>query len=100
MTDADLLNVILSDHGSNRAAMVEHIGFEPMTSSMPWKRASRLRQCPKLYLLYQNLAIFLEARGWRAVTRPPWGTVFCFTGVCFTPEVPREAYQLMLSILL
>lgn len=27
--------------------MVEHIGFEPMTSSMPWKRASQLRQCPK-----------------------------------------------------
>ena len=26
--------------------MVEHIGFEPMTSSMPWKRASQLRQCP------------------------------------------------------
>jgi hypothetical protein len=25
---------------------VEHIGFEPMTSSMPWKRASQLRQCP------------------------------------------------------
>jgi hypothetical protein len=29
--------------------VVEHIGFEPMTSSMPWKRASQLRQCPKLY---------------------------------------------------
>ena len=26
--------------------LVEHIGFEPMTSSMPWKRASQLRQCP------------------------------------------------------
>ena len=38
--------------------MVEHKGFEPLTSSMPWKRASQLRQCPesptdytKLYLL-------------------------------------------------
>ena len=27
--------------------MVEHKGFEPLTSSMPWKRASQLRQCPK-----------------------------------------------------
>ena len=26
--------------------MVEHKGFEPLTSSMPWKRASQLRQCP------------------------------------------------------
>ncbi len=31
--------------------MVEHIGFEPMTSSMPWKRASQLCQCPKLNFL-------------------------------------------------
>lgn len=27
--------------------MVEHKGFEPLTSSMPWMRASQLRQCPK-----------------------------------------------------
>ena len=26
--------------------LVEHKGFEPLTSSMPWKRASQLRQCP------------------------------------------------------
>ncbi len=26
--------------------MVEHKGFEPLASSMPWKRASQLRQCP------------------------------------------------------
>lgn len=31
---------------SCKSAVVEHIGFEPMTSSMPWKRASQLRQCP------------------------------------------------------
>jgi hypothetical protein len=28
--------------------MVEHKGLEPLTSSMPWKRASQLRQCPVL----------------------------------------------------
>ena len=26
--------------------LVEHKGFEPLASSMPWKRASQLRQCP------------------------------------------------------
>lgn len=41
-TDADN-----ADSLSNRL-LVEHIGFEPMTSSMPWKRASQLRQCPKM----------------------------------------------------
>jgi hypothetical protein len=30
----------------SKDTVVEHIGFEPMTSSMPWKRASQLRQCP------------------------------------------------------
>ena len=32
--------------GWSKDYLVEHIGFEPMTSSMPWKRASQLRQCP------------------------------------------------------
>jgi hypothetical protein len=31
----------------NVRILVEHIGFEPMTSSMPWKRASQLCQCPE-----------------------------------------------------
>ena len=39
--DHDLIGV-----GVNVGGLVEHIGFEPMTSSMPWKRASQLRQCP------------------------------------------------------
>ena len=30
------------DYGSNELTLVEHIGFEPMTSSMPWKRSSQL----------------------------------------------------------
>lgn len=34
--------------------LVEHIGFEPMTSSMPWKRASQLCQCPKVYPHYSK----------------------------------------------
>jgi site-specific DNA recombinase len=38
--------------GVNERYVVEHIGFEPMTSSMPWKRASQLRQCPFLLVLY------------------------------------------------
>lgn len=29
--------------GGDLFTLVEHIGFEPMTSSMPWKRASQLR---------------------------------------------------------
>jgi|ETNmetMinimDraft_21_1059911.scaffolds.fasta_scaffold130989_2 site-specific DNA recombinase len=34
--------------GWSKDYLVEHIGFEPMTSSMPWKRASQLCQCPVL----------------------------------------------------
>ena len=30
--------------------LVEHEGFEPSTSSMPWMRASQLRQCPECSL--------------------------------------------------
>ena len=46
-----LINKRTRDHiskvaGSNVNQMVEHIGFEPMTSSMPSRRASQLRQCP------------------------------------------------------
>jgi hypothetical protein len=31
--------------------MVEHIGFEPMTSSMPWKRASRAAPMPHIFTI-------------------------------------------------
>ncbi|MCA1676539.1 MAG: recombinase family protein, partial [Actinobacteria bacterium] len=34
VTDADLLNVVLLDHGSSKAAMVELRGIEPLTFSM------------------------------------------------------------------
>jgi hypothetical protein len=40
---------------------VEHIGFEPMTSSMPWKRASQLRQCPELPQYSKNPPVLPEA---------------------------------------
>jgi hypothetical protein len=44
--------------------MVEHKGFEPLTSSMPWKRASQLRQCPsseQRYYTEFNLLILVMA---------------------------------------
>lgn len=53
-TDVAPLSVVLSDHGSSKTALVEHIGFEPMTSSMPWKRASQLRQCPEVLNYYSK----------------------------------------------
>jgi hypothetical protein len=40
--------------------MVEHKGFEPLTSSMPWKRASQLRQCPVSKDNYTMLRLVLN----------------------------------------
>ena len=47
LTEA-ILTGIYEDGDSSKPLMVEHKGFEPLTSSMPWKRASQLRQCPVL----------------------------------------------------
>ena len=44
--------------------MVEHKGFEPLTSSMPWKRASQLRQCPSSELRnYIKLSLLILVVG-------------------------------------
>ena len=42
--------------------LVEHIGFEPMTSSMPWKRASQLRQCPVAPSCFITKTIYILSR--------------------------------------
>ena len=42
------LAAFFSSNGSKRSGLVEHIGFEPMISSMPSRRDSQLRQCPTL----------------------------------------------------
>ena len=56
------------------ASLVEHKGFEPLTSSMPWKRASQLRQCPNGY--YFNRKPSRRTRWFLAAARPPGAACF------------------------
>lgn len=88
--------------------MVEHKGFEPLTSSMPWKRASQLRQCPinrdiitKLPLLYQfrkpSIAVCKTKKEQQRKTPPNFGHLFAkiLGGVDFACDVrahPRRAF--------
>ena len=67
--------------------LVEHIGFEPMTSSMPWKRASQLRQCPGGFMVSEkHLSL---KRCFLAGARPPgaacFGLYVYFTSAWATP---------------
>ena len=90
-TVADLLAAALSGQGSNKTAVVEHIGFEPMTSSMPLKRATNCANAPYLAYCSKNPPRFL-GRVCCAATRPP-GARFCFQTVCFIPKAAPLAYQ-------
>lgn len=63
--------------------LVEHIGFEPMTSSMPWKRASQLRQCPvQPRYVSTKIASFPEAMFVMSCCAPTRGCV-CFLDIVF-----------------
>ncbi len=59
--DGDLVGV-----GSHEDGLVEHIGFEPMASSMPWKRATDCANAPcrwpSFYFLSLEARRFLEER--------------------------------------
>ena len=58
---------------STKSTVVEHIGFEPMTSSMPWKRASQLCQCPNaVYSTKKSPPV--KGRRFDAAARPPGAT--------------------------
>jgi site-specific DNA recombinase len=45
-TGAALLDRVVHDKGLSKAAMVELRGLEPLTSSMPWKRATNCAKAP------------------------------------------------------
>ena len=57
----DLLAGMGLVHCSSKPSMVEHIGFEPMTSSMPWKRATNCANAPNFAYYSKSPPLFPEA---------------------------------------
>jgi hypothetical protein len=51
-TDLLALALALGGTGSNNDLMVEHVGFEPTTSSMPWRRATNCANAPNWNIIH------------------------------------------------
>ena len=75
--------------------MVEHNGFEPLTSSMPWKRATNCANAPYVQR-YGNTKIAPIERSdvcCLAVARPPEATLFVLNCFCFLRAKSLNAHQ-------
>ena len=94
------LSDVLLASGLSKNVMVEHIGFEPMTSSMPWKRASQLRQCPVPTDCSKKIPLFPEIFLVVSCCAPTRGLFVSFQCLFLLPDTPRaplKAHQLTVT---
>ncbi len=81
--DDDLVGV-----GSHKHGLVEHIGFEPMASSMPWKRATNCANAPNVLYCNKKSLLSLEASFCLGCYAPTRGTTFVFKLFVLYARVP------------